>query len=331
MGDDIRDVANYGISQAARYVRVSRGTLAYWMHGPAPRIRTPERGAMLSFNNLVEAHVLRTLRNVLGTTPGLVEAVLSSAGEALRTSRPLLHEELFSGRGELFVEFIALSKSGQLALLRRLEDCSARVDRDDQGHPFRLYPVLARESSDPRAISIDPTISFGNPTLAGAGISTKAVVARVDAGEEIAALAHDYGLTEDQIQDAILYEAAVWPPTRVADTFRLAAASRGGGESGAEGVSDAFDRVLPHLDRPPVTTAVGSTVHDILKLDDAPLDTATRDLLYDAAYRLASDDVPGALDRLEAAREDDRDVGGGQAVAAIEEIMTEIAEGRATH
>ena len=43
-----------------------------------------------------------------------------------------------------------------------------------------------------------------------------------------------------------------------------------------------------------------------------------------------TDDVPGALDRLEAAREDDRDIGGGQAVAAIEEIMTEIAEGRAT-
>ena len=211
-----------------------------------------------------------------------------------------------------------------------MEDCSARVDRDDQGHPFRLYPVLPRESSDPRAIAIDPKISFGNPTLAGSGISTKAVVARVDAGEEIAALAHDYGLTEDQIQDAILYEAAVWPPTGVADTFRKAAASVDGGESGAERASDAFDRVLPHLDRPPVTTAVGSTVHDILKLDDAPLDTATRDLLYDAAYLLASEDVPGALDRLEAAREDDRDVGGGQTVAAIEEIMTAIAEGRAT-
>lgn len=268
MGDDIRDVANYGISQAARYVRVSRGTLAYWIHGPDPRIRTPQRGAMLSFNNLVEAHVLRTLRNVLGTTPGLVEAVLSSAGEALRTSRPLLHEELFSGRGELFVQFMALSKSGQLALLKRLEDCFARVDRDDRGHPFRLYPVLPQESSDPRAVSIDPTISFGNPTLAGAGISTKAVVARVDAGEEIAALAHDYGLTEDQIQDAILYESAVWSPAGVAETFRKAVTS--------------------------------------------------------------SDDLPSALDRLEVAREDDHNSGGGQAAAAIEEIMTDIAEGRAT-
>lgn len=80
-----------------------------------------------------------------------------------------------------------------------------------------------------------------------------------------------------------------------------------------------------------VTTAVGSTVHRILKVDDTYLvETVTREILLEAAYRLVSDDAPAALELLEAARDDDRDVGGGRAVAAIEEIMTEVAEGRAT-
>lgn len=80
-----------------------------------------------------------------------------------------------------------------------------------------------------------------------------------------------------------------------------------------------------------VTTAVGSTVHRILKVDDTYLvETVTREILLEAAYRLVSDDAPAALERLEAARDDDRDVGGGRAVAAIEEIMKEVAEGRAT-
>ncbi|WP_419947997.1 DUF433 domain-containing protein [Candidatus Palauibacter sp.] len=141
-----------------------------------------------------------------------VRSALSYAEEQLGISRLLLHDELLTSGDALFVrqldQLINLSRTGQLALREVLEDCLNRIERDDQRLPFRLYPVLPRESANARAISIDPRVSFGQPVMAGVGVSTRALVDRIDAGEDIAELAHDYGLAESQIHDAVLYEAA---------------------------------------------------------------------------------------------------------------------------
>ena len=156
--------------------------------------------------------MLRALRSVHGARMGNVRSALSYAEEQLGISRLLLHDELLTSGGELFLEqldqLINLSRSGQLALRTLLKDCLNRVERDDQRLPFRLYPVLPGQSANARAISINPKISFGRPVLAGSGVSTQALVSRVDAGEEIAELARDYGLVESQIHDAALYEVA---------------------------------------------------------------------------------------------------------------------------
>ena len=212
MHNDIRDAAAYGISEAARFIRIPRATLAYWTRGPRPLIRPPRPGGDLSFNNLVEGHVLRALRSVHGASMASVRSALSYAQEQLAISRLLLHDELLTDGGDLFIEqldqLINLSRSGQLALRRLLQDCLRRVERDDEQLPFLLYPVLPRESADDRAITIDPRISFGRPVLAGTGVSTRALVDRIDAGEDMADVARDYDLTEIQIQDAVLYEAA---------------------------------------------------------------------------------------------------------------------------
>lgn len=212
MPSDIRDAPAYGVSEAARFIRIPRATLAYWTRGPRPLIEPPQPGGPLSFNNLVEAHVLRALRSVHGTGMASVRSALSYAEEQLDISRLLLNDELLTSGGDLFLQqldqLINLSRSGQLALRKLLKDCLNRVERDDQRLPFRLYPVLPHQSANALAISINPRISFGRPVLAGSGVSTRALVDRIDAGEEIADVAHDYGLDESQIQDAVLYEAA---------------------------------------------------------------------------------------------------------------------------
>ena len=55
---------------------------------------------------------------------------------------------------------------------------------------------------------IDPTVSFGRPVVAGSGITTSVLVQRVDAGESIEHLAHDYGIEPRLIEDAIVFEKA---------------------------------------------------------------------------------------------------------------------------
>lgn len=83
-----------------------------------------------------------------------------------------------------------------------------RVDRDDDALPYRLYPLRPAWIAEKKPIVIDPRISFGRPTVAGSGVSTEALVRRMDAGESIEDLAWDYGLQVTQIKDAILYEHA---------------------------------------------------------------------------------------------------------------------------
>jgi uncharacterized protein (DUF433 family) len=57
-------------------------------------------------------------------------------------------------------------------------------------------------------IAIDPRISFGRPVVISRGISTAAIAERIDAGETVEALAADYELTVDEIEQAVLYERA---------------------------------------------------------------------------------------------------------------------------
>ena len=53
---------------------------------------------------------------------------------------------------------------------------------------------------------IDSTIAFGRPVVISRGISTAAIVARIDAGETVADLAADFDLTFAEIEDAVVYE-----------------------------------------------------------------------------------------------------------------------------
>ena len=220
---DIRDAPAYSFAEASRYLGVPHATLRYWVVGRAhrndpelavckPLIRAPSGSRnRVSFNNLVEAHVLRGLRTIRGVRMTAVRDALTYAEEALGIDRLLLRDELRTSGQDLFLEHlgssITLSRSGQMAMRKLLAAYLARVERDDHALPSRLYPLRAEWSAD-KPIVIDPRISFGRPTVARSGVSTGALVQRIDAGERVEVLARDYGLEIAQIEDAILYERA---------------------------------------------------------------------------------------------------------------------------
>ena len=58
------------------------------------------------------------------------------------------------------------------------------------------------------SIAIDPKIAFGRPVVARTGVSTAAIAERIDASETVQDLATDYGLTVDEIEQAVLFERA---------------------------------------------------------------------------------------------------------------------------
>jgi uncharacterized protein (DUF433 family) len=112
---------------------------------------------------------------------------------------------LCTDAGEVFLdrygELIELSASGQLAMRKVFDEHLKRVEWDARQFPVRLYPFISAEAPDSsRPIAIDPHVAFGRPVVQRAGISTVTIADRIDAGETVADLAADYGLSAEEIE-----------------------------------------------------------------------------------------------------------------------------------
>lgn len=222
---DPRAQPAYTLTEAAHHLRLSPGTLRSWIVGrPYPTaggLRTSgplvkaarAQPATLSFWNLVEAHVLRALRTEHGVSVAALRKALRYAEKELEIEKLLLREDLLTDGGrvllERYGELIDLSNSGQLAMRRVLEAHLRRVEWDPSRLPARFFPFLSSESgAESRAVAIDPRVAFGRPVLQSVGVSTQVIADRLDAGEAVADLALDYGVSTAEVEQAVLYERA---------------------------------------------------------------------------------------------------------------------------
>lgn len=219
-----RDRASYTVAEAARYLRLSAGTLRTWVVGRTyptqrgarrfpPLIAPPRDGeGLLSFSNLVEAHVLKALRTEHGVPIREVRKAIEYAEHELGIERLLLRKELMTSGRNVFLEhygqLVNLSRSGQLAMAQVLEAHLKRVEWDRSHLPVRLFPFVLGDRDGRSGIAIDPRQAFGRPIVARQGISTAIIADRIDAGESVAELADDYGLAPAEIEEAIVYERA---------------------------------------------------------------------------------------------------------------------------
>ena len=141
-----------------------------------------------------------------------IRDAIAYAEESLGIDRLLLSDELRTSGQDIFLnrlsDLITLTRSGQLAMKQMLSAYLKRVERDDKALPYRFYPLRPAWSGERKPIVIDPRVSFGRPTVAGSGVSTAALVDRVDAGEDLRTLASDYRLSIGQVEDAVFYERA---------------------------------------------------------------------------------------------------------------------------
>ena len=175
--------------------------------------RSEKQPPVLSFWNLIEAHVLRSLRTDHGVSIKAVRQALTYPERTLKIKRLLLRKELRTDAGKVFLDrygaLIELSASGQLAMQHLLDEHLKRVEWDEWQFPVRLYPFLSIEAtSAEKPIAIDPKIAFGRPVVIRAGVSTAAIAERIDAREPTAEVADDYDLTVEEVEQAVLYERA---------------------------------------------------------------------------------------------------------------------------
>ena len=216
-------VGAYGITEVARYLTIPAATLRSWVQGRRyptgkgkgffqPLIQIPDISEpLLSFQNLVEAHVLRAVRVHHKVSMPSVRTAIDYLREKYNLESPFAEEELETDGISLFVQkygkLIDLSKHGQLVMRNMIDAHLKRIDRDLSGVAVRLYPFTRSSiEKSPKMIAIDPRMSFGKPVIAGTGITTSIVAERYVAGESIYMLKKDYGLRGSQVEEAIRYE-----------------------------------------------------------------------------------------------------------------------------
>ena len=221
---DPREVPAYHLGEAAHYLNIPIATLRSWMAGrpylvadgkkffqPVIEIADKKR-KLLSFINLVEAHVLDAIRRREHRIqlPKIRQAIGYLRRE-FHSNHPLADQMLETDGLDLFVQkygqLINISQEGQLAMREMLQAFLRRVERDSHGVPIKLYLFARRgEVNEPLNVVVDPTISFGRPTLAGTNIPTSVLAERFKAGDSPEELSEDYGRPRKEIEEAIRYE-----------------------------------------------------------------------------------------------------------------------------
>ena len=217
---DPREFAAYTVSEAARYVRIPAPTLRTWVVRSSdisrpnrcmqsPLIIAPERDPIrLSFNNIIEAYVLRALRTRHGVSISAARRAIDEAENNLGVKRLLLCPELRTNAGELFLDtystLIGLNRASQLGIRLVLQEYLERIEVDEANRPARLFPSNRTD----KVIVLDPWVAFGRPIVARRGISTSAIVSRINAGETEEEIAQDYNLQIIEVEEAVVYEQA---------------------------------------------------------------------------------------------------------------------------
>ncbi len=224
-GTDPRDQPWYTCPEAAKATGIPPSTLRAWTLGQgyrrkhdraffAPVIARPSSvDPRLSFTNLIEAHVLRALRTVHEVKLNYIRDAVAIAEEEYGIQRLLISPDLRTSAGQLFLDhytgLLELSKAKQLAMRAVLSQYLERVRFDESQLPVEFHPFARMPRNlNLEIISLSPYVSFGRPLIHRLGITTRAIVLRLEAGEPVEEVELDYGLTPQELEEAILYEAA---------------------------------------------------------------------------------------------------------------------------
>lgn len=218
--EDVRETPAYAISEAAEYLRIPKSTLRAWVlgqrYGKTDRFFKPviaiadREGRKLSFINVVEAFVLAGIRREHNVPLPTVRKAVDYLRRAFKTARPLAEEQFETDGVELFVEkfgtLVGASQEGQLQIKEVIRERLKRVLRDPAGVPKKIVLFATHGERGKGNVVLDPRYSFGRPVLDGYGLRTAVVSERFQAGEKIEALARDYGVPADAIENAIRCE-----------------------------------------------------------------------------------------------------------------------------
>src|SRR5262249_29778173 len=220
---DPREVPLYTIGQAADYLHLPPSTVRAWSVGvdySSTRRRTgrfkellhlpPGSPTRLTFNNLVEAYVLAVMRRHHRVSLRHVRQAIANVTEVMGDKRPLLSGQFATDGVKLYLmevnKLLEISTGGgrQYVIPEVISLGLKRIERSSTG-VVRFFP-FAKDPGEEQIVAIDPQRSFGRPTIHGSGVSVDVVADLVNAGEPIARVAREFGITKDAVHSAVTWQ-----------------------------------------------------------------------------------------------------------------------------
>jgi uncharacterized protein (DUF433 family) len=214
--ENMFEVPVYGMMDAAHYLRVPYQTLRYWTRGRdsiEPLVRlADEDPPRLSFFNLMECHMISSIRTHYNLRVPKVRRALRVLAELYPSPHPLIDKPLETDRFDLFIrehedDLVCLTKNGQIPFKEFVVMHLQRIETNKEGM-LTFYPFVEKRSADePKIIMMSPAVSFGKPVISGSSIPTAVISSRFHARESVPDLAGEYGRTIKEIEEAIRWES----------------------------------------------------------------------------------------------------------------------------
>jgi uncharacterized protein (DUF433 family) len=208
----------YSFAEADRIARVTPGTSSRWLKGypywyssdeqrRSPPV-TPRKGSQeaVSFVDLMEVAAIGRLRDK-GFSLKRIREINAYCRVYLRTPRPLVTEKFRVTGQDIFIDdenFGVLVNVGREAGMRAWEEVLEPFldDVEYEEELVRRWWPLGKTVG----VVVDPDYGFSLPVIEGTGIRTEIIAERKRAGDSTKDIIYDFGVTPDQIEDALLWE-----------------------------------------------------------------------------------------------------------------------------
>lgn len=192
---------------AAAHLRMPESTLDLWLRGsreaePLVHSVVPERRGWprVTFAGLIEAHVLRSLRD-LDISMAEIRRIATIVRREFDDPFALASKRIATDGVTLFAQLAdeSLVNQHHQAPIREVIDQHLRfIHWDDEGKPLRLrlegYPESAH-------VIIDPRFSWGRPVIEASKVPVAAVVDLWHSGEPMDVVAEEFNLSRDVVED----------------------------------------------------------------------------------------------------------------------------------
>lgn len=211
----------YSEAEAARLLRLSQGTLNYWLEGGERRGKTyppiirvePKGERSVTWAEFVEASLLREYRRTHRVPMVELRNFIDSLRQSLGVPYPLAHQRPFVGADRRLV-YEAQEDSGLDADYCLVASVSNQLILT---HPAIVFvervtwegDVAAgwRPHDDPASpVRIDPDVRFGRPAVGG--VSTETLWEHSEGGEDPHEIADAFDLDVDDVFWALAYETS---------------------------------------------------------------------------------------------------------------------------